>query len=42
MVDAVDPNVLVSKCESCVLDFGTVKEEELHSITIPLHMPIGG
>ena len=41
VVDAVDPRVLVSECATRSFDFATVREEELHDITIPLDFTIG-
>ncbi len=42
MVDAFEPNVLVSDCASKVFDFGTVTEAELADITIPINVTVGG
>lgn len=41
VVDAFDPSVLVSDCATRVFDFTTVKEEELHDISIPLNLTVG-
>jgi hypothetical protein len=41
VVDAFDPSVLVSDCATHVLDFATVKEEELYDIHIPLNITVG-
>lgn len=40
VVDAVDPAVLVSRCETKLYDFATCDEEELFDITIPLDFRI--
>lgn len=41
VVDAVDPQLLVSDCVTRTFDFDTIREEELHDIVIPLHLDIG-
>lgn len=41
VVDAFDPSVLVSDCATRVFDFGTMKEEELYDISIPLSLTVG-
>jgi hypothetical protein len=40
VVDAFDPCVLASSCATKVFDFLTVKEESLHSISIPLDLEV--
>lgn len=40
VVDAIDPAVLVSRAETKLYDFGTIEEDELHDITIPLDLQI--
>lgn len=40
VVDAVDPQLLVSDCVTRTFDFDTIREEELHDIVIPLHLDI--
>lgn len=41
VVDAFDPSVLVSDARTEVLDFRTIKEEQLHVINMPLNQQIG-
>lgn len=41
VVDAFDPSVLVSDCATHVLDFTSLKEDELHDIMIPLNLTVG-
>jgi histone-arginine methyltransferase CARM1 len=41
VVDAFDPSVLVSDCATHVLDFASIKEEELYDINIPLNLTVG-
>ena len=40
VVDAFNPSVLASSCATKVIDFLTVKEESLHSISIPLELQV--
>eukprot|EP00775_Hariotina_reticulata_P011763 gene11763-11908_t len=40
VVDAFDPSVLVSDCATRVFDFATMKETELHDISIPLNLVV--
>lgn len=40
VVDAFEASLLVSNCATRVLDFGTVEEEELHDIRIPLNLTV--
>lgn len=40
-MDAFDPSVLVSEARTEVLDFRTIKEEELYEIKMPLNQQIG-
>mmetsp|Transcript_39558 Transcript_39558/g.101136 ORF Transcript_39558/g.101136 Transcript_39558/m.101136 type:complete len:360 (+) Transcript_39558:375-1454(+) len=40
VVDAFDPSVLVSDARTEVLDFRTIKEEQLHVINMPLNQQI--
>ncbi|KAG1670298.1 hypothetical protein FOA52_003648 [Chlamydomonas sp. UWO 241] len=42
VVDAFKPSTLVSSCATKVLDFLTVSESELHDISIPLSLKVGG
>lgn len=41
VVDAFEPNILVSDCATKVFDFATMKEDELHDISIPLNLTVG-
>ena len=41
VVDAIDSRVIVSALASKTFDFGTVKEEELHNIKIPVELQAG-
>mmetsp|Transcript_10054 Transcript_10054/g.18126 ORF Transcript_10054/g.18126 Transcript_10054/m.18126 type:complete len:492 (-) Transcript_10054:58-1533(-) len=41
VVDAFDPSLLVSEARTEVLDFRTMKEEELHEIRMPLNLKVG-
>lgn len=41
VVDAIDPNLLASTPASKTFDFGTVSEEDLHDIEIPLSLQAG-
>ncbi|KAK9816527.1 hypothetical protein WJX72_001569 [[Myrmecia] bisecta] len=41
VVDAIDPALLVSGCVTKVFDFGTMAEEELYSIRMPLLLQAG-
>jgi histone-arginine methyltransferase CARM1 len=41
VVDAFDPSVLVSDCATHVLDFASIKEEDLYDINIPLNLTVG-
>jgi len=41
VVDAFDPSALVSDIKTHVLDFATMKEEDLYNITMPLDVIVG-
>lgn len=41
VVDAIDPNVIVSHCASKTFDFGSVTEPELTNFSIPLKLQMG-
>lgn len=41
VVDAVDPSLLASTSTNKTFDFGTIREEELHDIEIPLALEVG-
>jgi type I protein arginine methyltransferase len=40
VVDAFDPSVLVSTCETKTFDFGTITEAEMADIVIPLDLQV--
>ena len=41
VVDAFDPSALVSDIKTHVLDFATMKEDDLYNITMPLDVIVG-
>jgi hypothetical protein len=41
VVDTFDPSALVSDIKTEVLDFATMKEEDLYNITLPLDVLVG-
>ncbi len=41
VVDAFDPTLLASTCVTKILDFLTIKEQELHDISMPLQLEVG-
>ncbi len=42
VVDAFDQGVLASTCGTKIIDFGTVKESDLHDMSIPLQLQVTG
>ncbi len=41
VIDAIPPAVLVSDCSSKTFDFGTISDEDLLDIKLPLQLHVG-